>query len=490
MNIKTHHFNRLPHLASLLVGTPLMIEPAKLEVLLQVLGAQDLQRQAATVLDSPVAGNAPTPLDLGMGDGGIAVIQAVGSLTKRSLGLDALSGLTSYDQLQEQLAAALLDPNVEGIVLDVDSPGGEASGVFDLADRIRAGRSIKPIYAVANDRALSAAYALASSASKVFVSRTAAVGSIGVIAMHVDQSARDAATGLRYTPVYAGARKADLSPHAPISDVARGQLQAEVDRLYGLFVDTVATNRVLSAQAVRASEAGVFFGEGAVQAGLADAVGTLRDAMHAMRLELQSASPLSVLSTGTVLLSAHGPPPAPWSTPPPAPPCHQVSASLPSPASGSPQSHQGLAASGPLPHLFPSPSKDPHAMSTTEPQTTATPPSPANPATANSAPALSPAPPNPALQIADLCLLAGCPERTAEFLARGVGEDTVRRELLATRAQGGMALNNHGGYASGEITSHIAPRAMQLGGTPAPAAPPLEQNPLVLAAQGRAALAR
>ncbi len=480
----TNLFNRLPHLASLLVGTPLMIEPAKLDVLLQVLGAQDLQRQAVAVLDAPGAGATTSPAPA-MGDSNIAVIQAVGSLTKRSLGLDALSGLTSYDSLQDQLNAALADQQVEGIVLDVDSPGGEASGVFDLADRIRAGRSIKPIYAVANDRALSAAYALACSASKVFVSRTAAVGSIGVIAMHVDQSARDAASGLRYTPVYAGARKADLSPHAPISDAARSQLQAEVDRLYGLFVETVALSRHLTAEVVRASEAGVFFGEGAVRAGLADAVGTLDDAIHAMRAELQRVPTTVVRGPGAVLLSAHGPPQGPPHMTSSVP----VTTHHPSPALDSSSSHRGLAASASQPSVL----KDPQPMSTTESQTTA----PAGAATP--APTFTMAAPpssvrqtfaNPALQIADLCLLAGCPERTAEFLARGVGEDIVRRELLAARSQGGVALNSSAGYAGGDITSHIAPRAMQLSGAPTPAALPLDQNPVVLAAQGRAALAR
>lgn len=484
----TNPFNRLPHLASLMVGTPLMIEPAKLEVLLQVLGAQDTQRQAATVLDAPGAG-ATTSTATAIGESNIAVIQAVGSLSKRSLGLDALSGLTSYDSLQDQLNAALADRMVKGIVLDVDSPGGEASGVFDLADLIRAGRSIKPIYAVANDRALSAAYALACSASKVFVSRTAAVGSIGVIAMHVDQSARDAASGLRYTPVYAGARKADLSPHAPISDAARSQLQAEVDRLYGLFVDTVATNRGLNAQAVRASEAGVFFGESAVQAGLADAVGTLQEAIQAMRAELQSVPPTPVRGASAVLLSGHGPPQGPPHT------TSSVSITThhPSPALDSSPSHQGLAASASASQ--PSVLKDPQPMSAPESQTTtatsaAAATAPISPVNPSPAPALTTAPANPALQIADLCLLAGCPERTAEFLARGVGEDVVRRELLAARAQGGVALNGQGSYSSSEITSHIAPRAMQLSGAPTPVALPLDQNPVVLAAQGRAALAR
>lgn len=477
-------FNRLPHLAALLVGTPLMIEPAKLEALLQVLSSQDLQRHAAAAFDAKSAGGSAAPLQAaepGMSESGIAVIQAIGSLTKRSLGLDALSGLTSYDQLQEQLNAALLDPNVQGIVLDVDSPGGEASGVFDLADAIRAGCVLKPIYAVANDRALSAAYALASSASRVFVSRTAAVGSIGVIAMHVDQSAQDAVRGLRYTPVYAGARKADLSPHAPISDAARSQLQAEVDRLYGLFVEMVATNRSLSAQAIRAGEAGVFFGEGAVQAGLADAVGTLQDALQAMRAELRAGlRGTAPPNSSSVLLSMHGPPPTP-------PPIQTVAVSHPGPALGSPQSPQGLVVLEPVSALPTPPSKDLHTMSTPEPQAPATAGAtpPATPSmTAPAVPAVAPpSVANPALQIADLCLLAGCPERTAEFLARGAGEDVVRRELLAARAQGSR-------LGGDEITSHIAPGAVQIGGPPGPAALRLDQNPLVLAAQARSRATR
>lgn len=141
-------------------------------------------------------------------------------------------------------------------------------------------------------------------------------------------------------------------------------------------------------------------------------------------------------------------------------------------------------------------------MSTPESQTTtatsapaaAAPVLPVNPSP-GPAHALATASANPALQIADLCLLAGFPERTAEFLARGVGEDVVRRELLAARVQGAVALNSQGGHARfdathGEITSHIAPRSMQLGGVPAPAALSLDQNPVVLAAQGRAASSR
>ena len=145
------------------------------------------------------------------------------------------------------LDAARDDPEVKAILLDIDSPGGESGGVFDLADRIRAATLVKPVWAVANDMAFSAAYALASAAQKVYVSRTGGVGSIGVIAIHVDQSLRDAQEGLHFTAVYAGDRKNDLTPHAPLSNDAQRFLQGEVDRVYGLFVDTVARQRGLSA---------------------------------------------------------------------------------------------------------------------------------------------------------------------------------------------------------------------------------------------------
>jgi ClpP class serine protease len=104
------------------------------------------------------------------------------------------------------LDAALVDASITGILLDIDSPGGEAGGVFELAQRVRAANAVKPVWAVASDSAFSAAYAIASAASRIYVSQTGGVGSIGVIAMHVDQTARDAQDGYRFTAVTAGAR--------------------------------------------------------------------------------------------------------------------------------------------------------------------------------------------------------------------------------------------------------------------------------------------
>ena len=272
----------LPHLASRLFGTPLLVHRAKLDVILAVLGHRlDIQVPAADLA-------LPPPRARPAGSPGIAVIPVHGTLVKRTAGLDAASGLTSYTAVAEMLDAALADPQVAGILLDVDSPGGEASGSFELARRVRAAAAVKPVWAVANDSAFSAAYAIASAAQRVVVSETGGVGSIGVIALHIDQSVKDAQDGYRYTAVTAGSHKNDFSPHEPLTDRARAELQAEVNRLYGLFVDHVAAMRTLAPEAVRATEASLFFGVNAVDAGLADAVDTLESALADFSLFLSS----------------------------------------------------------------------------------------------------------------------------------------------------------------------------------------------------------
>jgi signal peptide peptidase SppA len=209
----------------------------------------------------------------------LAVIPVYGFLTKRSGPFGGLLGTTSYEEISENLRDALANPAIEKIVLDVDSPGGEVNGVFDLCDEIYAARSQKPIEAIANDDAFSAAYAIASSASKLWISRTSGIGSIGVIATHIDQSAFDTKEGIKITHIFAGERKNDLTPHEPLSEAATGAMQGEIDRLYALFVETVARNRGLLAEQIRATEAGMFFGDDALNAGLADGFRTFEAAL-------------------------------------------------------------------------------------------------------------------------------------------------------------------------------------------------------------------
>ncbi|MCL4778909.1 MAG: S49 family peptidase [Gammaproteobacteria bacterium] len=399
----------LIHLASRLYGTPLLIARPKLDVILSVLGSRiGLHDLALPDLDMAL----PAPRQsVPSAQTGIAVIPVVGALVKRAMGIEAASGLMSYDEIDDRLDAALADPQIGGILLDLDSPGGEAGGVFELAQRIRAASTIKPIWAHANDAAYSAAYAIAAACQRLTLSQTGGVGSIGVIALHVDQSVKDAKDGISYTAVYAGGHKNDFSPHEPLSPQASTVLQTEVDRLYNLFVNQVATMRGLDADAVRATKAALFHGDQAVAAGLADAVLPLdqvltefAEALASQRRLVQPglarASPSSLPSTALT---------------------RNRSFTLENPMTDHDPQHDD--ALDPI---------DPASQD--EPQQPASDPQPTPAASAALAQARASGI-GQAQAIAELCLIAGTPQRTAEFLSAGLSEAQVRRALLDARAE-------------------------------------------------------
>ncbi len=287
----------LPHIASRVFGTPLLIARAKLEVILGVLGP----RLAGGTLEPLEPGTDPRPLSSVTAEK-IAVVSVIGTLVSRSAYLDATSGLVSYGDIGDAIAGAMSDPTVRGVILDVDSAGGEVGGLFDLVDRIRAMRtaSDKPLWAVANESALSGAYAIASAADRLYVTRTGEVGSIGVVAVHVDESGADAKAGLAWTFIFAGDRKVDANAHEPLSERARTTIQADVDRLYTEFCALVATNRGLSPETVRGTNAAIYRGELAIRAGLADRLGTLNLAIAEMAAELDRAAPSRALINPTL----------------------------------------------------------------------------------------------------------------------------------------------------------------------------------------------
>lgn len=203
--------------------------------------------------------------------------------------MDPCEPMTSYETLRRQIQAAGNDPQVSHIVLDIDSPGGSATGAFELADDIRQVALTKPITAISNFSAFSGAYLIAAACSEIIVSKTSGVGSIGVIARHVDVSAMDEAQGIKITTVAAGAHKNDLTPHEPISDQSLAVLTDMVQESYDQFVGAVAAFRGLSVEAVKATEAGVFFGEKGVAMGLADRVETPQHAVNRIVAEVRQA---------------------------------------------------------------------------------------------------------------------------------------------------------------------------------------------------------
>ncbi len=377
----------LPHLASRLFGTPLLVHRAKLDVILAVLGERLNLSLPATELAVPVPRTTPT------GAPGIAVIPIHGTLVKRTAGLHAASGLTSYTEIGVMLEAALADPQVAGILLDIDSPGGEAAGSFELARAIRTATQVKPVWAVANDSAFSAAYVLGAAANRLIVSETGGVGSIGVIALHIDQSVRDANEGYRYTAVTAGAHKNDFTPHQPLSEGARTELQTEVDRLYGLFVEHIATMRRIDVDQIRATEAGLYFGGNAVSAGLADAVGSLDSTLADFSSYLHSRSRTSPLARAVTRTEA-------------ATPTQEIPMNDPEVVPGT------------------------VVAEVTEMISTDTPATQLAEQVAAAKREIA----QSAQAIAELCLIANVPQQAAEFIAAGKTEAEVRRALIEARA--------------------------------------------------------
>jgi len=210
---------------------------------------------------------------------GIDVIPVSGVLVSRGSHLAACEKMTSYEDLRIALNKAVADPMVEHIVLDIDSPGGSAVGAFELAADIRAASRIKPITGLVNFMAYSGGYLIASACSEVVVSQTSGVGSIGVIASHMDQSKRAEGLGVKVTTVFAGAHKNDLSPHEPISEQSLQVLNEIVQESYQMFTTQVADYRNRDVAEIIATEAACYRGVKAISAGLADRLETPQQAV-------------------------------------------------------------------------------------------------------------------------------------------------------------------------------------------------------------------
>lgn len=250
-------------LASRIINTPLMVTQNKLNAVLTVAGTQ----VEFSTRESGIFGNVESKKSP------VAIIPIQGFLTHKKLwSFFLFDDTTSYEEIRENLHAAMEDESIKEIVLDIDSSGGEVSGVFDLVDDIYNARGEKPITAIVNDMAYSAAYALASAADKIYMPKTGGIGSVGVIAMHIDQSSYDEKLGVKYTPIFAGKRKNDFSPHQELSSQALDTIQTDVNKIYDMFIDTVVRNRNISATEVRNMEAATYFGVEGVKAGLADEV--------------------------------------------------------------------------------------------------------------------------------------------------------------------------------------------------------------------------
>lgn len=241
----------------------------------------------------------------------IALIPVAGPIFKRADPmLEFFFGATSLEQIAANVQAALHDPNVDALFFQVDSPGGEVAGLADFGDELFAARGKKPMVAVSDESMFSAAYWIGSAADQVVLPRTAGVGSVGVLAVHVDESKWLDRVGFTVTVVKSGEKKDQFSPFKPLSEEARAELQAEVDRLARMFEAAVGRHRGLDPAAVRAFEAGTFQGEAAVTAGLADRVSTASAAFDTLRARFASTHPRTSAGQGGRMPEKEERPPA------------------------------------------------------------------------------------------------------------------------------------------------------------------------------------
>ncbi len=276
------------HVVSKVFGTPLLLDPRKAA---QIVGALQQRFADGAALDRPAMSPSLPAVARRIGYDmnksypvtahGVAVQTIEGTLVHKAMGAHPPSGFMTYPDIEEDLRDAAEDPRIKAIALNLDCPGGEATdSVFQLANAVRAAASVKPVWAIVDEQATSAAYLIASGATRIVAPESATTGSIGVIALHLDASAHEAEAGFKWTVVRAGARKAEGLPYEAAPPEFFADLQASVNRLYDRFVAAVAANRGMTEAAVRATEALSYDdSREALRLGLIDQIATPEEAL-------------------------------------------------------------------------------------------------------------------------------------------------------------------------------------------------------------------
>lgn len=225
---------------------------------------------------------------------GIAIIPVHGVLINRfgrSWGY-----ITGYNYIRAQMEAASRDPDVTGIIFDVDSLGGEKAGCFELCEEIRAIE--KPTLSVVDSSSYSAGYAVASSAKRMIVTPSSGVGSVGVIATHFSFAKMLEEEGIEVTLIYSGEHKADGNQYEALPDKVKADIKANVDFSRTQFCTLVAKNRGKDVQAILDTEARTYRADEALELGLIDAIATPAQAVSAFFNELTGSTTLEEISMG------------------------------------------------------------------------------------------------------------------------------------------------------------------------------------------------
>ncbi|MFU8831011.1 MAG: S49 family peptidase [Wenzhouxiangella sp.] len=220
---------------------------------------------------------------------GVGVISVQGVLTNVDAWYNSLFGLIAYNEIIEAFHQAALDSAVKEILFDVGSPGGAVDGVMDAVEAVNDVKALKPVTAFTSSLAASAGYWLMSAAGKRYGTATAITGSIGVVAKHVEYSKMLEEAGVTQTVLRAGEFKQIVNSSEPLTDKAKAMIQGQIDYMYGIFVDSVATNLGVSSERVvsQMAEGREFIGQQGVDKGLIDGVSNFQDVFNAIATRIQ-----------------------------------------------------------------------------------------------------------------------------------------------------------------------------------------------------------
>lgn len=188
---------------------------------------------------------------------------------------------TGYQYIWRAFERGQKDPEVRGIALVCDTPGGMVAGNFELVDKMYGYPDRKPVRGYAHEAAYSAGYSIisVSDPGEITVSRTGGVGSIGVVTSHTDMSKLYDDIGYKITFIHAGKHKVDGNPYEALPADVKARIQARIDDLYSIFVSTVARNRDMDEKAIRDTEALTYSAPDALSIGLADKIGAFDDSL-------------------------------------------------------------------------------------------------------------------------------------------------------------------------------------------------------------------
>lgn len=254
------------------LAVPWAMQPEALHTLLQIAAREGAGPEAVAAQLGHKLDNTRTVKVRG----GVAVVPVVGPIFRRANLLTSVSGATSIEVLAQDLSAALEDPSVSSILLEIDSPGGEANGVSEMAAMIAHARSKKPVHAYVGGIGASGAYWLASAAETVTVAPTGMLGSIGTVMGFKKGDGSE----VEFVSSQSPHKRPDLE-----TDAGKAQIQGLLDTLAGVFISDVARYRGVSAATVESDfgRGGLLIGKDAVKAGMADAVGSFEGLVRKLK---------------------------------------------------------------------------------------------------------------------------------------------------------------------------------------------------------------